>query len=148
MARKEKYSADGGAEFETYIVTGLLRLMRKTPYESIKVTDIVREAGVSRMTYYRHFKSKSEVLGQPDRLHHPKRQSHLPRKQAQRGLVSFLAGAFFLCRQLRFRLKDHHRFGTAEYHPRMSESFRVSPSASGGVRRNFLSAVLSVGSDV
>ena len=62
MARKEKYSADGGAEFETYIVTGLLRLMRKTPYESIKVTDIVREAGVSRMTYYRHFKSKSEVL--------------------------------------------------------------------------------------
>ena len=62
MARKEKYSADGGAEFETYIVTGLLRLMRKTPYESIKVTDIVREAGVSRMTYYRHFKSKSDVL--------------------------------------------------------------------------------------
>ncbi len=62
MVRKEKYSADGGAEFETYIVTGLLRLMRKTPYESIKVTDIVREAGVSRMTYYRHFKSKSEVL--------------------------------------------------------------------------------------
>lgn len=37
--------ADGGDEFENYIVTGLLRLMRRMPYESIKVTDIVREAG-------------------------------------------------------------------------------------------------------
>lgn len=36
--------------------------MRKVPYERIKVTDIVREAGVSRMTYYRHFKTKSDVL--------------------------------------------------------------------------------------
>ncbi len=61
MAKKEK-TAGGGEEFKTYIVTGLLRLMRKTPYEKIKVTDIVREAGVSRMTYYRHFKTKSDVL--------------------------------------------------------------------------------------
>jgi len=62
MAKKEKISAECGAEFKTYIVTGLLRLMRKVPYENIKVTDIVREAGVSRMTYYRHFKTKSDVL--------------------------------------------------------------------------------------
>ncbi|HIU59420.1 MAG TPA: TetR/AcrR family transcriptional regulator [Candidatus Scatosoma pullistercoris] len=60
MAGKEK--TDGGAEFRNYIVTGLLRLMRRMPYEAIKVTDIVREAGVSRMTYYRHFKTKSDVL--------------------------------------------------------------------------------------
>lgn len=39
-----------------------MRMMRKRPYESIKVTDIVREAGVSRMTYYRYFKAKSDVL--------------------------------------------------------------------------------------
>ena len=51
-----------GEELKNYIVTGLLRLMRKVPYERIKVTDIVREAGVSRMTYYRHFKTKSDVL--------------------------------------------------------------------------------------
>lgn len=55
-------AAETGGEFEKYIVTGLLRLMRRMPYEEIKVTDIVREAGVSRMTYYRHFKSKSDVL--------------------------------------------------------------------------------------
>lgn len=61
MLGKEK-NAGGGEEFKTYIVTGLLRLMRKRPYERIKVTDIVREAGVSRMTYYRHFKTKSDVL--------------------------------------------------------------------------------------
>ena len=51
-----------GEELKNYIVTGLLRLMRKVPYERIKVTDIVREAGVSRMTYYRHFKTNSDVL--------------------------------------------------------------------------------------
>lgn len=51
-----------GGEPKDYIVGGLLRLMRRQPYEKIKVTDIVREAGVSRMTYYRHFKSKSDVL--------------------------------------------------------------------------------------
>lgn len=62
MSEQEKISAESGEEFENYIVTGLLRLMKKTPYENIKVTDIVREAGVSRMTYYRHFKSKSDVL--------------------------------------------------------------------------------------
>ena len=31
-----------GEELKNYIVTGLLRLMRKVPYERIKVTDIVR----------------------------------------------------------------------------------------------------------
>ena len=64
MPEKEErgLTAESGGEFETYIVTGLLRLMRRMPYESIKITDIVREAGVSRMTYYRHFKSKSDVL--------------------------------------------------------------------------------------
>ena len=62
MSRAKIPQGEMNEEARTYIVEGLLRMMRKRPYESIKVTDIVREAGVSRMTYYRHFKAKSDVL--------------------------------------------------------------------------------------
>jgi AcrR family transcriptional regulator len=62
MSKRESLLADEYDDVKTYIIEGLLRRMRKDPYESIKITDIVREAGVSRMTFYRHFKSKSDVL--------------------------------------------------------------------------------------
>lgn len=44
------------------IVTALLRLMQTKSYESISITDITNLAGVSRMAYYRNYKSKDEIL--------------------------------------------------------------------------------------
>lgn len=44
------------------IVTALLRLMETKDYESISITDITNLAGVSRMAYYRNYKSKDEIL--------------------------------------------------------------------------------------
>lgn len=45
----------------------VIRLMEKKSFEEIRVNDIVREAGVSRMTYYKYYTSKLEVL--KDYLH-------------------------------------------------------------------------------
>ncbi len=44
------------------IVTALLRLMETKSYSSISITDITNLAGVSRMAYYRNYKSKDEIL--------------------------------------------------------------------------------------
>ena len=44
------------------ILTALLRLMETEPYESISITDITNLAGVSRMAYYRNYKSKEDIL--------------------------------------------------------------------------------------
>lgn len=44
------------------IYTALLQLMEQQPYSEITVTDIAKRAGVSRMTYYRHYQSKDDVL--------------------------------------------------------------------------------------
>lgn len=40
----------------------VIRLMKEKSFEEIRVNDIVREAGVSRMTYYKYYTSKLEVL--------------------------------------------------------------------------------------
>ena len=44
------------------IVTALIELMKIKPYNSISITDIATLAGVSRMAYYRNYKSKDEIL--------------------------------------------------------------------------------------
>ncbi len=44
------------------IFTALLILMEKKPYEEITITDIAKKAGVSRMSYYRLYKSKDDIL--------------------------------------------------------------------------------------
>ena len=44
------------------IVTALLRLMQTKSYDSISITDITNLAGVSRMAYYRNYKSKDDIL--------------------------------------------------------------------------------------
>lgn len=49
------------------IYTALIQLMEKYDYEDIKITDIVQRAGVSRMTYYRNFDTKDDILTK--RLH-------------------------------------------------------------------------------
>lgn len=44
------------------IFTALLLLMDQMPYEDITITDIAKKAGVSRMSYYRLYKSKDDIL--------------------------------------------------------------------------------------
>ena len=44
------------------ITNALLELMKSEDYDKISVTDIVNKAGLSRVTYYRHFASKEDVL--------------------------------------------------------------------------------------
>lgn len=45
-----------------YIIEALFRLMKEYEYEKISVTDIVNKAGVGRATFYRHFKTKEEII--------------------------------------------------------------------------------------
>lgn len=44
------------------IMEALLQLMRTQEYNDISITDITRRAGVSRMSYYRNYSSKDEIL--------------------------------------------------------------------------------------
>ena len=44
------------------IFTSLMLLMNKKPYEKITIIDITRKAGVSRMSFYRHYSSKDDIL--------------------------------------------------------------------------------------
>ena len=45
-----------------YIAEALLILMEDQKFEDIRIQDLTKKAGVSRMTYYRYFADKSEVL--------------------------------------------------------------------------------------
>lgn len=45
-----------------YIVEALFKLMRQYEYDKISVTDVVNKAGVGRATFYRHFKTKEDVI--------------------------------------------------------------------------------------
>ena len=47
---------------QEWMLNALLELMEETPYEKITVTQIAQRAGVPRMTYYRNFKSKENIL--------------------------------------------------------------------------------------
>ena len=44
------------------IVRSLFRLLEKQPYQTIRVKQICRAAKISRMTFYRHFRSKTAVV--------------------------------------------------------------------------------------
>lgn len=44
------------------IAEALLSLMKKKDFSSIRVTDIVKRAGISRMTYYKYYETKNDVL--------------------------------------------------------------------------------------
>ncbi len=47
---------------KTNIVNALIELMDEQDYDSITITDIVNRANVSRVTYYRYFKEKEDVV--------------------------------------------------------------------------------------
>lgn len=44
------------------ITTALLQLMEKKPLENITVSELVEKAGVSRVSFYRNFESKQDIL--------------------------------------------------------------------------------------
>ena len=44
------------------IAESLLRLMEEKPFEKITITEIVKRASVSRMTFYKYYSAKLEVL--------------------------------------------------------------------------------------
>ena len=46
------------------IVAAFVTLVRKEGYQGVSVADIVREAGVSRITFYRNFSSREDVMAQ------------------------------------------------------------------------------------
>lgn len=45
-----------------YIIEAFLQLLKKQGFENITITDIVKKAGVTRMTFYRNFNSKEEII--------------------------------------------------------------------------------------
>ncbi len=49
-------------DIDTKITNALLSLMNEQEYKDISITDIVKKAGLSRVTYYRHFNSKEDIL--------------------------------------------------------------------------------------
>ena len=44
------------------IETALIELLKTQYFEKISISDIVKRAGVSRMTYYRNYSSKEDIL--------------------------------------------------------------------------------------
>ena len=45
-----------------YIISALFRLMAYMDYDKITISDIAKKAGVSRVTFYRNFKSKEDII--------------------------------------------------------------------------------------
>lgn len=46
------------------ITQALLEMVQKQPFESITITDLVKRAGVGRVSFYRNFESKEDVVRQ------------------------------------------------------------------------------------
>lgn len=47
-----------------YLTTALFKLMKGKNYNNITISDITKKAGVSRVTYYRNFESKDDIIYQ------------------------------------------------------------------------------------
>lgn len=60
MEKKKKNQVNPAVK--NYISTALFLLMEQKDYQDITVTDIAKKAGVSRMTYYRTYSSKEDIL--------------------------------------------------------------------------------------
>lgn len=47
-----------------YITEAILQLLNNKKYEDITITDIAEKAGVTRITFYRNFESKDDIIKQ------------------------------------------------------------------------------------
>lgn len=45
-----------------WIIDSLLYLLKTKPYSEITITEITKKAGVARLTFYRNFESKDQIL--------------------------------------------------------------------------------------
>lgn len=52
------------AYVKEYITDSLLSLIKNSTLEKITITDIIKKAGVSRISFYRNFNSKEDILEQ------------------------------------------------------------------------------------
>ena len=57
MKRKEQYQ-----DFHDFIIEGMMLCLEKYTINELPLTEVCKKAGVSRMTFYRHFKNKEEVV--------------------------------------------------------------------------------------
>ncbi len=57
-----KWEVTMAQDAKQYIAEALLQLMEKKDLKEIHIKDLVAKAGVSRMSYYRYFSSKEEIL--------------------------------------------------------------------------------------
>lgn len=80
-------------EVKEWMVTALLQLMEKIPYDEITVTQIARTAGVNRMTYYRNYATKDDILIQYSK-DLSQEMGRLLREQKNTDLRSFLSVQF------------------------------------------------------
>lgn len=48
--------------YRKWIIEALIALMKEYPYEEITIKQITVQADISRQTFYRHFKSKEEII--------------------------------------------------------------------------------------
>lgn len=55
-------TAESTIRTKEIIADALLELMKKQPFAKIKIEDITEKAGVGRVTYFRNFHSKEEVI--------------------------------------------------------------------------------------
>ncbi|GHU86966.1 hypothetical protein FACS189476_01460 [Spirochaetia bacterium] len=62
MAGKTKAHERQIGSSRACIVEALFRLMKKVPYAKIGVSDIIKKAGLARQTFYRHYKTKDDVI--------------------------------------------------------------------------------------
>jgi AcrR family transcriptional regulator len=58
----EKQKASANPSVRKLMLDATVQLLKEKPISKISVTDITEKAGVSRMSYYRNYSSKEEIL--------------------------------------------------------------------------------------
>ena len=58
MTKKNKQSQLS----QEWIIEALIQLLKTKNYHDITITDIANKAGVARLTFYRNFKDKDDIL--------------------------------------------------------------------------------------
>lgn len=70
------------SQSEQWMIEALLQLMQSKSYSQITIKDITEKAGVSRLTFYRHFETKEDILKKHldilfDQYQHDLSQQHI-----------------------------------------------------------------------
>ena len=122
------------AQSKQWMLEALLQLMNKKDYSGITIKELCIKAGVDRKTFYRHFKSKDEILELPVREACDRYISEL-KKLPELNSFEITESYFHICAEYAdfFGLLDRHgllplllkKFD--EYLPRLNELFSADP---------------------